>query len=139
MGDDQPTDPALNDGPQQLRQTPLVVVHAGTQIGDNLERPPLPGAVQFQHLLLAFQIILLLVAGDTSIGHGAALRVLPGTEQFGLECGEVVAAVAARRVFGGQPARCLPATQGRDGHTQRRSGFTYTNKSIHFGGINSYR
>ena len=43
--------------------------------------------------------------------------------------------MAARRVFGSQLARCLPAAQGRDGHAQRRSGFTYTNKSPHIADV----
>jgi hypothetical protein len=105
----------------------LWVVHARAKISDDLECPALAGAVQFQHLLLALQIILLVVAADAGISHGAALRVRRSAEQFGLELGEVVAAVAARRVLGGQSARRLPAAQGRDGHAQRLGGFTYAN------------
>lgn len=72
------------------------------------------------------------MAVNAGVSNGAALRVCLGAKQFGLELGEVVAAVAARRVFGGQPARCLPAAQGRDGHAQQRSGFTYADQSLHF-------
>lgn len=110
-----------------------MVVHAGAKIGNDLECPALAGAVKFQHLLLPLQVVPLVVAGDAGISHGAALRVRFGSEQLGLEFGKVVAAVAACRVLSGQPARCLPAAQGRDGHAQRLGGFTYAYQAFHDG------
>lgn len=50
---------------EQALESLLVVVHAEAKIGDDLERPALLGAIQLQHLLLALQIVLLVVAGDT--------------------------------------------------------------------------
>ena len=58
-------------------------------------------AILFQHLLMA---------GGAGIGYRATLGIPLGAESFGLELGKVVATTAARCVFGGQPARCLPAT-----------------------------
>ena len=133
MGMRQPPYLAVDDDLQQPFEALLVVIHAGTEIGDDLERPALASAVQFQHLFLPLQIILLVVTGNAGIGHGAALGVRLGAKQLGLELGEVVTTMAARRVLGGQPARCLPAAQGRDGHAQRRSSFTYAYQSLHVG------
>jgi hypothetical protein len=39
-----------------------MIVHPGTEIGNDLEGPALAGAIQFQHLLLSFQIVFLVVS-----------------------------------------------------------------------------
>lgn len=51
-----------------------MIVPAGAEIGDSLERPARSGAVEFQPLLLPLQIILGVVAGHASVGNGAKRR-----------------------------------------------------------------
>jgi len=69
-----PPNLSVDDGIEQALQTLLVVVHAGAEVGYDLERPTLAGAVEFEHLLLPFQVVFLVVAGDACIGNGSARR-----------------------------------------------------------------
>ena len=53
---------AFDDLVQQSPESLLLVVHARTEVCDHLECPPLRGAVQLKHLLLALQIGFLVMA-----------------------------------------------------------------------------
>jgi len=53
VGDDQPPNLSAYDGIKQALQALLMVVHARAKVGNDLEGPALPGAVQFQPLFLS--------------------------------------------------------------------------------------
>ena len=59
-----------------LRKPFYAVVHARARIGNNFKRPALPGAIQFQSLLLPFQIDFLVVTGYAGISDCLALNVV---------------------------------------------------------------
>jgi hypothetical protein len=52
-----------------------VVVHAGAEVGDDVEGPALAGVVQFQYLSLTFEVSALVVAGDACIDKRLAQRL----------------------------------------------------------------
>lgn len=69
----------------------------------------MPGAVEFEHLLLAFQIVLLVVTGYAGVGYRLAAGVLLGPELLRAQFRKIVAAVAARRMI----ATSLPSASQR--------------------------
>ena len=71
--------------------------------------------IQFQHLLLPFQIVLLVVAGNPCLGDRTPLGCVR-VKQLGLEFGEIVATVPRHRTLRDQLPGRLPTPQGVDGH-----------------------
>jgi len=65
-----------------------------------------------QHLFLPFQIVLLVVAGDTGVGDGFALEGC-AVKQLWLEFGQVVAPMPAYSVQRSQFAVRFPAPECR--------------------------
>src|SRR5690606_9984984 len=75
--------------------------------------PALPCAIQFEHLLLPLQIVLLIVTGDASIGNRFACDLGLRAELLWLEPGKVIAsAPACRALIGQQSPFALPAAKG---------------------------
>jgi hypothetical protein len=127
VGDHQPSDLTPDDGIQKPFQALLGVVHARTQVGNNLKCPALPRAEQFQDRLLPFQVILLVVAGDSRIGNGAPVYRISAMKPLGAQLRHVIAPVAAGRMFGNEPAFRLPASPSGNGYAQGFGRLTYAN------------
>jgi len=67
------------------------------RFGYYFEGPTLAGAVKFQNLLLAFQVVFLIVAGDAGVRHGASF--IRSMKKLGLELGKIVASAPASRAL----------------------------------------
>lgn len=95
-----------------------------SEIGDDLERPDLTGAVEFEHLLRPLQIVLLVAAGYADVTHRAPVRLFFGTEYLRVQIRQVVSIMAPRRLLRTQSTRSFSSTQCRNRHTQRLLGLT---------------
>jgi hypothetical protein len=77
VGNDQAPNFTADDRIQQALQAFFVVVHARTQVRDQLECPALPGAQNSSRTcFFPFQIVLLVVTGQTGIGGNGAAYLL---------------------------------------------------------------
>jgi len=61
VGHDQPTDTVGQDVIEEAFQALIVVVYPRPDVGHNLEGPTLAGTVEFQHWLLSFEVVFLVV------------------------------------------------------------------------------
>jgi hypothetical protein len=93
----------------------------------HLKRPVLTGVVKFEHLLLPLQIVLLVVAGNPSIGDGAPLR-LWRMKKLWPKPRKVVAALSTRCALIGQKVPfMLPSTQSLGRYAKKISGLLNAN------------
>ncbi|CAI9085440.1 hypothetical protein A7K73_05870 [Candidatus Methylacidiphilum fumarolicum] len=86
MGDHQLINLATDDGIEQSLEALCVRVHAGLYPRDGVKRPALAGTEQLKHQFLSFQLVPLIVSGNTGIGqwfagwlrlrHGIALAAI---------------------------------------------------------------
>ena len=120
---------------QETPQAFLVVVHPGAEISDNLELPAVCGAKRFQHHLLAFQVIPLIVARHPRVRDGDP-RQSTLVWNAGEQTRNVVAPLAAAGpLIRDQTTALLPPAESEDRNTECRSGFAYGNKSVHSANI----
>ena len=85
-----------------LRKPFYAVVHARARIGNNFKRPALPGAIQFQSLLLPFQIDFLVVTGYAGISDCLALNVVSCVKQVRPQLRQIKSSVTAAVIKPGQ-------------------------------------
>ncbi len=126
-----PPDSSLNDGIQQTLQALLVIVHAGTEIGNDLEGPALTCAVQFQNLFLSLQIFFLVGAGNTGIRHSLAMGLICRPKPLRTQLRQVVPAMASRRMFSRKLSGRFPSSERCDGDAQCFCRFAYPYESFH--------
>ena len=86
---------------QQSFEPFFLIVYAGAQVRNNVERPAPVRAIYLQHLLLALQIAPLIMAGHAGISYRSPDRFFFCAEQFRAEFGQVITPMPARRMFGG--------------------------------------
>lgn len=116
MCQDEPFHLPSQNALQQFTESLLVIVHARAEVPDDLGAPSLCGAVGFQYLVLAVQVIFLVPTTDTGITHRRRVEGFQ-SHQVG---GGIIAGPALRLACREQLARFFPPTHRFTGSAENR-------------------
>jgi len=81
-----------------------VITHPRAQLGDDFERPILPGTELLKHLFLLFQLIFLVMAGNRGRDNRRAICGIGSIKPLGAQLRQVIPPMIASRMFSNQPA-----------------------------------